>query len=108
LRDQGWQQGCIMAGEVDAEFAIAQACQYGGLSGLDLAERVSTLTPYNWLQGSWKPLTGYRNYSLEELPYHVVVYDFGVKYNILRQLVDVGCRLTVVPAKTPASDVLVL
>ncbi len=108
LRDEGWQHGCIMAGNIDVEFAIAQARQYGGLSGLDLAERVSTLKPYNWLQGSWKPVIGYQDYTADELPYHVVVYDFGVKYNILRQLVDHGCRLTVVPARTPASEVLAL
>lgn len=108
LRDQGWQHGCIMAGEVDPTFAIEQARQYRGLSGLDLAHHVSTLAPYTWQQGSWQPESGYKAYRIDELPYHVVVYDFGVKYNILRQLVDQGCRLTVVPAKTPASEVLAM
>ena len=108
LRDHGWQHGCIMAGDVDPEFAVNQARQYRGLFGLDLAHHVSTLKPYTWLQGEWKPQTGYQEYTENELPYHVVVYDFGVKYNILRQLVNQGCRLTVVPAKTPASDVLAL
>ena len=108
LRDQGWQHGCIMAGEIDVEFAIQQARQYQGLSGLDLAKQVSTTTPYTWLQGKWNPQTGYHEYKTEELPYHVVVYDFGVKHTILRQLVEHGCRLTVVPARTPASEVLAL
>jgi carbamoyl-phosphate synthase small subunit len=108
LRDQGWQHGCIMAGEIDPAFAIQKAREYQGLSGLDLAQHVSTLTPYTWLHGKWHPQAGYREYTPDELPYHVVVYDFGVKYTMLRKLVDQGCRLTVVPARTPASEVIAL
>lgn len=108
LRDHGWQHGCIMAGNIDPPFAIEHARQHQGLAGSDLANQVSTLSPYTWLQGSWIPQTGYQEHTQGTLPYHVVVYDFGVKYNILRQLVDNGCHLTVVPAKTPANDVLAL
>lgn len=109
LREHGWQHGCIMAGnEVDPKFALEQARQYKGLSGIDLAHHVSTTCSYSWAQGSWLPNTTYRKYNFSELPYHVVVYDFGVKLSILRRLVDEGCRLTVVPAKTPVSEVLAM
>lgn len=99
LREKGAQKGCIMTGEAaDAALALEKAKSFGGLQGMDLAKEVTTQHPYPWLQGSWT-LTG-------ELPYHVVAYDYGVKRNILRMLVDRGCRLTVVPAQTSAADVL--
>src|SRR5262249_4583231 len=68
----------------------------------------STQTPYTWTEGHWQPSGGYQYYSPETLPFHVVVYDFGVKRNILRNLVEHGCRLTVVPAQTPAEQALAL
>lgn len=108
LRDKGAQGGCIVAGEnIDEQAAIAKAKSFAGLKGMDLAKEVTTDKPYEWKQGSWT-LEGGLPGDASELPYHVVAYDFGVKSNILRMLVDRGCRLTVVPAKTPASEVLAM
>lgn len=106
LRDKGAQNGCIMAGEVDDAQALAAAQAFGGLKGLDLAKEVTTDTAYDWTEGSWQ--LGQGHVTPTEFPYHVVAYDYGVKRNILRMLADRGCKLTVVPAKTPASDVLAL
>lgn len=114
LREKGAQNGCIVAGadssgSIDAEAAVAAAQGFGGLKGLDLAKEVTTGQPYEWAQGSWTLDGGLPTapQNLEEkLPYHVVAYDYGVKRNILRMLVDRGCRLTVVPAKTPADVVM--
>lgn len=112
LRDKGAQNGCIMAGaKVDAAAALAAARGFPGLKGMDLAKVVSTREPYAWTQGAWRLGTGFAPAPepLEEkLPYHVVAYDYGVKRNILRMLADRGCRLTVVPAQTPAGEVLAL
>lgn len=114
LRDKGAQSGCIMAGDIDEAQALALAKGFDGLKGLDLAKVVCTKESYNWQQGSWalpsdqKTGDSYKNYSDAECQYHVVAYDFGVKRNILRMLVDRGCRLTVVPAQTPASEVLAM
>ncbi|MGK0499056.1 MAG: carbamoyl-phosphate synthase small subunit [Oceanicoccus sp.] len=115
LRDKGAQSGCIMAGDdIDEGKALALAKDFAGLKGMDLAKVVCTKQPYNWQQGSWAlpsdKMTGdsYREYADDELKYHVVAYDFGVKRNILRMLVDRGCKLTVVPAETPASEVLAM
>jgi carbamoyl-phosphate synthase small subunit len=113
LREKGAQGGCIVAGEnIDAEAAVAAARGFGGLKGMDLAKEVTTGQPYEWAQGSWTlegGLPGHPAGPIEEaLPHHVVAFDFGVKRNILRMLVDRGCRLTVVPAKTPADEVLKL
>jgi len=110
LRDKGAQAGCIMAGDaVDEQAAVAQACAFPGLKGMDLAKVVTTTETYSWQQGSWALENGLPDdKSTTELPLHVVAYDFGVKRNILRMLVDRGCRLTVVPATTPASEVLAL
>lgn len=113
LRDKGAQRGCIQAGaRIDAEAAIAKACSFGGLAGMDLARTVTTDQPYSWNEGSWNAaqsaaVNGARRPSSSE-PFKVVVYDFGVKHNILRMLVDRGCKLTVVPAQTSAEDVLAL
>ena len=110
LRDKGAQAGCIMAGDsIDEQAAVAQACAFPGLKGMDLAKVVTTTESYPWQQGTWSLGDGLPDEKgTAELPLHVVAYDFGVKRNILRMLVDRGCRLTVVPATTPASEVLAL
>jgi len=109
LREKGAQNGCLVAGDnIDAEAAVAAAQAFAGLSGMDLAKDVTTDRPYTWTQGGWQLGTGLVEHQAEDLPYHVVVYDYGVKRNILRMLVDRGCRLTVVPAQTPAEDVLAM
>lgn len=110
LREKGALSGCIVAGDdIDEAAALAQAKAFPGLKGMDLAKVVSTDTVYQWKQGSWT-LTGGLPADKDdsELPYHVVAYDFGAKHNILRMLVDRGCRLTVVPAQTSAEQVLAL
>jgi carbamoyl-phosphate synthase small subunit len=107
LRDKGAQNGCVMAGEVDAEAALRKARAFPGLKGMDLAKVVSCKAPYGWERGSWALETN-REVVRGGGKFHVVAYDFGVKYNILRMLVDRGCRVTVVPAQTAATDVLKL
>jgi carbamoyl-phosphate synthase small subunit len=109
LREKGAQNGCLMAGEnPDVEAALAQAREFAGLKGVDLAQEVTVADSYEWREGSWELGVGYQARADADLPWHVVAYDYGVKRNILRMLVDRGCRLTVVPAKTPASEVLAL
>ena len=112
LREKGAQSGCIMAGdEVDVDKALELAKGFPGLKGMDLAKEVTTQTPYEWAQGTWSLAEGLPEapHPIEEkLPHHVVAYDFGIKRNILRMLVDRGCRVTVVPAQTPADEVLAL
>ncbi len=107
LRERGAQAGCVMAGPaLDVEAAIAAARAFPGLDGMDLAKEVSTTAPYAWSEGS---LDLDANRFTSPAPrFHVVAYDFGVKLNILRLLVDAGCRVTVVPAQTPASEALAL
>jgi carbamoyl-phosphate synthase small subunit len=111
LREKGAQSGCLIAGaQVDEQLALEAARAFPGLKGMDLAQEVTTHRPYQWEQGSWTLEAGLPPGALqpveEKLPYHVVAYDYGVKRNILRMLVDRGCRLTVVPAQTPAAEVL--
>jgi carbamoyl-phosphate synthase small subunit len=122
LREKGAQNGCILTLD-DAsdeslntaqEAALAHAVGFPGLKGMDLAKVVSTKEQYQWVSGSWslgspmgEGFTDFSN-SLDKLNFHVVAYDFGAKSNILRMLVDRGCRLTVVPAQTPASEVLAM
>jgi carbamoyl-phosphate synthase small subunit len=112
LREKGAQSGCIMAGdEIDEKKALELAKGFPGLKGMDLAKEVTTQTPYEWAQGSWTLEEGLPEapHPIEEkLPHHVVAYDYGIKRNILRMLVDRGCRVTVVPAQTPADEVLAL
>jgi carbamoyl-phosphate synthase small subunit len=106
LREKGALNGCLMTGDdVDEAHALAQAKAFAGIKGMDLAREVTTPESYTWRAGSWTLGVGHRERPDSALPWHVVVYDFGVKRNILRMLVDHGCRLTVVPARTPASDV---
>ena len=109
LRDKGALSGCLMAGEdIDEARALAEARGFAGLKGMDLAKEVSVDKPYNWDEGSWVFGVGHSARPADALPWHVVAYDYGVKRNILRMLVDRGCRLTVVPAQTPAAEVLAL
>ena len=112
LREKGAQNGCIMAGnKLDEKAAIAAAKAFPGLKGMDLAKEVTTHKPYEWAQGSWTLEGGLPKapHPIEDkLPHHVVAFDYGVKRNILRMLVDRGCRLTVVPAQTPAAEVMKL
>lgn len=107
LREKGSLNGAIMTGEnANAEEALAAARGFAGLKGMDLAKVVSTKTAYPWREGSWQLGKGF--IPLAEPKFKVVAYDFGVKRNILRMLVDRGCDLTVVPAQTPASEVLAM
>lgn len=108
LREKGALKGCIITNNKGAEYAIQKAIEFPGLVGMDLAKEVSTVKKYVWRQGTWSWPEGYKEYTDEQLPWHVVVYDFGVKRNILRMLVERGCKLTVVPAQTPAAEVLAL
>ncbi|HWQ94734.1 MAG TPA: glutamine-hydrolyzing carbamoyl-phosphate synthase small subunit [Gammaproteobacteria bacterium] len=110
LREQGALNGCIMAGDniVEAE-ALAGARAFPGLKGMDLAKVVTTPKPYEWCQGRWVLEDGRTDATpKEQLPYHVVAYDYGIKRTILRVLVDSGCRVTVVPAQTSAEQVLAM
>lgn len=110
LREKGSQNGCILVGaDASEERALELARSFPGLKGMDLAKEVSTDVSYEWRSGVWSLETdSHPEVAAAELPYHVVAYDFGVKLNILRMLVARGCRLTVVPAQTPASAVLAL
>ena len=109
LRKKGAQNGCLMAGaDIDEARALEQARAFAGLKGMDLAKEVTVDSSYTWQEGSWEFGVGHSERAAADLPWHVVAYDFGVKRNILRMLVDRGCRLTVVPAQTPAAEVLAL
>ncbi|MCX7126940.1 glutamine-hydrolyzing carbamoyl-phosphate synthase small subunit [Aeromonas sp.] len=109
LREKGALAGCILAGkQVDEAYALEQARAFPGLKGMDLAKEVTVGEAYHWTEGSWQLGKGHITPDADQLKYHVVAYDFGVKRNILRMLVDRGCRLTVVPAKTPAAEVLAM
>ncbi|HAZ95010.1 MAG TPA: carbamoyl-phosphate synthase small subunit [Porticoccaceae bacterium] len=108
LRESGAQNGCIMAGDVDDETALAAARGFAGLKGMDLAKEVTTATTYQWSEHSWELGVGHQLQDPSTTKYKVVAYDFGVKRNILRMLVDRDCELVVVPAKTPASEVLAM
>jgi carbamoyl-phosphate synthase small subunit len=106
LRDKGAQNGCIMAGaEANEREALKQARAFPGLKGMDLAKVVSVQQPYAWDRGSWA-LESNAEVSRSGGHLNVVVYDFGIKRNILRILADRGCNVTVVPAQTPAAEVL--
>ena len=110
LREKGALGGCLMsaatAGQVDETEALRRARDFAGLAGMDLAKVVSTTQAYEWLEGSWALGKGFG--VLSSPRFHVVAYDFGVKRNILRMLVDRGCRVTVLPAQTPARELLKL
>ena len=110
LREKGAQGGCIVAGaDIDAEAAIASARQFPGLNGKDLVRDVCTRSPYTWTEGTWSLEGGLPEpHDPAVGRFHVVAYDFGAKRNILRLLADRGCNLTVVPAETPAEDVIAM
>ena len=109
LREKGAQGGSIIAGDQpDVATALEAAKVFPGLKGMDLAKEVTTADAYEWTQGSWSLQGGLPEPSTEAACFHVVAYDYGVKRNILRMLVDRDCRLTVVPAQTPADEVLKL
>ncbi|MGD2171135.1 MAG: glutamine-hydrolyzing carbamoyl-phosphate synthase small subunit [Gammaproteobacteria bacterium] len=107
LRDKGAQSGAIMAGDkVSESEALAAAREFPGLAGADLAQVVSTGESYSWTQTAWSLGCGYGNN--DDPRYHVVAYDYGIKKNILCLLAERGARVTVLPAKTPASEALEL
>jgi len=112
LREKGAQNGCLQAGDAIDETAALQAARaFPGLKGMDLAQEVTTSFPYEWAQGVWSLQGGVPEalHPVEEkLSLHVVAYDYGIKRNILRMLVQRGCRVTVVPARMPAGNVLSL
>ena len=104
LREKGAQNGCLQAGSIDEEQAIAQAQAFAGLKGMDLAKTVTTAKPYPWDGGTWQLEGGFQ--ASGKSKWRVVAYDFGIKRNILRLLVDRGCAVEVVPADTSAESVL--
>jgi carbamoyl-phosphate synthase small subunit len=107
LREKGAQSGCIMTGDADPAVAVQHARKFPGIAGMDLAKFVTTDRRYQWSHGTEfgrKPRIMTRRIA----PYHVVAYDFGIKRNILRLLSDFDCRMTVVPATTPADEVMAL
>ena len=106
LREKGAQDGCLMAGKVDEKEALKAARGFPGLVGMDLAKVVSCSKPYEWDEGTWALGQGYGR--LTEPRFHVVACDYGIKRNILRKLVSRGCRVTVIPAQTPANEALAL
>lgn len=107
LREKGAQNGAIVAGEsANAEEALALAKSFPGLAGMDLAKVVSTTKSYVWNETEWKLGSGYG--KQENPKFHVVAFDYGVKYNILRMLAERGCKVTVLPAQASAADALAL
>jgi carbamoyl-phosphate synthase small subunit len=110
LREKGAQNGCVIAGaaasDPEAGAAIARARAAPSMAGQDLARVVSCTSPYEWTGGAWALGEGFR--PAGDTRWHVVAYDFGIKHNILRLLAERGCRLTVVPAETPAEAVFAL
>jgi carbamoyl-phosphate synthase small subunit len=110
LREKGAQNGCLIAGvdprtgNVDVDKALTEARSFPGLAGMDLAKVVSTAKPYEWRDGKWELGKGTRH--IAGAPFHVVAYDYGIKRNILRLLAERGAHITVVPAQTPAREVL--
>ena len=104
IRSNGALRGCIINNELNEQSAIKKALEFPGLSGLDLAKAVTTNTSYNWNKGQHDIYGGKKERA--KIHFHVVAYDFGIKQNILRLLVDHGCRVTVIPAMTTAEEVL--
>jgi len=107
LREKGAQNGCIIAGPfISEEDALAKAKAFPGLKGMDLAKEVTASNPFKWEEGSWELGKGFT--APAEKPYKVVAYDYGIKRNIMRMLVDRGVDLHVVPAQTSAEEVLAM
>lgn len=105
LREKGAQNGAIMTGSINEDEALAAAKTFPGLKGMDLAKEVTTSKAYSWQESCWSLENGYQN-NKSEKHFSVLAYDFGVKRNILRILYDYGCEVEVIPATTPAKDVL--
>jgi carbamoyl-phosphate synthase small subunit len=108
LRDKGAQNGIISTVDQDHASLVAKARAVPSMAGLDLASGVSCDKPYHWTEGTWDLTDGYPQVDASTLKYKVVAYDFGIKYNILRCLVDAGCDVTVVPANFPADEALAM
>ena len=106
LRERGAQSGCLISGRVDIDDALARAREFPGLAGMDLAKEVSVGEAFSWDEGEWH--LGHGCKRQDTTRFHVVAYDYGVKHNILRLLAQRGCRLTVLPAQTPAAEALAL
>lgn len=107
IREKGAQNGCLSTDpKLTAEEAVKKAQEFPGMKGMDLAQKVTTDEIYTWTEGTWELGQGYR--KAYRTKYNVVAYDFGIKRNILRILASLGCRITVVPAKTPAADVIAM
>ena len=106
LRERGAQNGCLTSGRIDIDEALARAREFPGLAGMDLAKVVSIGEHYSWDEGEWRLGNGCKRQDGPR--FHVVAYDYGVKRNILRMLAQRGCRLTVLPAQTPAAEALAL
>tara|TARA_Y100001933_G_scaffold164814_1_gene163084 strand:- start:334 stop:1485 length:1152 start_codon:yes stop_codon:yes gene_type:complete len=106
LREKGSQNGCIMTGKIDLKLAFKSAREFPGLQGMDLASIVSIKKPIEWREPSWRPDGRCSKPDAEK--FRVVAYDYGVKHNILRLLIDRFCEIILVPAQTPAADVLKL
>jgi carbamoyl-phosphate synthase small subunit len=108
LRDKGAQNGIISTIDFDPESLLRKVRAQPSMAGLDLASGVSCEKPYHWSEGLWQLEGGYPQVDSSQLKYKVVAYDFGIKYNILRCLVDAGCDVTVVPATFPAEAALAM
>lgn len=110
LREKGAQNGCILAGDdATEEKALQLAREFPGLKGMDLAKEVSVKESYEWRSSVWSlESNSHTEIPASDLPYHVVTFDYGIKYNILRMLVDRGCRITVLPAQSTAAEALAL
>jgi carbamoyl-phosphate synthase small subunit len=106
LREKGAQNGALLAGSDDADEALEAARAFPGLAGMDLARVVTTAKPYEWSEGGWRIGGGFGKGA--DVRFHVVAYDYGIKRNILRMLVERGCRVTVLPAQTAAAEALAL
>lgn len=108
LRDKGAQNGIISTVDFDHASLLVKARAIPSMAGLDLASGVSCDKPYHWTEGLWELGGGYPQVDPAGLKYKVVAYDFGIKYNILRCLVDAGCDVTVVPATFPSEEALAM
>ena len=108
LRDKGAQNGIISTLDSSHESLVAKVRAIPSMAGLDLVSGVSCAKPYHWTEGVWELESGYPQIERNSLKYKVVAYDFGIKYNILRCLVDAGCDVTVVPADFPAEEALAM
>lgn len=108
LREKGSQMGIISTVNLNAKDLVEKARGLPPLEGRDLVKEVTCKAPYSWEEGTWTLKEGYQRPTLPDSPLHLVAYDFGVKFNILRIFTQLGCRVTVVPANTPGEDVLAM